>query len=732
MSSYFYKDRGRKLVASPVWDYNLSLGNADYLEGEYPQGWYYSLVSAQEYPWYGRLFRDPEFVTRYWDRWFELRKSMMATDRMMRLIDSYTSEISEAATRNFEKWNTLGTTLWPNARVWTPPAPLPGSDRNLSGASRRDSHQDEVDWMKGWLWARLDWIDDRYTAPPSFSRSGGPVNPGTSLTMSNNSGRNGTIYYTIDGSDPRSPGNTSSSVLLPSGSPLQWIIPGGPVTGWNSLNGPGNLAAWESGNAGIGYENSPDDFDGLIETPVPQRTTSLYTRFEFDIDNQNIIDGFNTLFLNIRYDDGFVAYLNGSRVAGPNAPGNPSWDSDATGSNPDSAAVNFEAFDISASLSQLRVGNNVLAIQLLNTGTTSSDLLLDPQLVGGNSGSLISPSAFPYSSRLTLNESQTINARILAPGGWGALQTESFLVGGQMASADNLVVSELNYRPGPPTPEEQSAGFDARTDFEYLEIMNISSTDIDLEGIAFTKGVNFDFNLGDVHFLAPGERVVIVSNRDAFVLRYGNRLSGTRIAGEFSNNLSNDGETIILSNASGSVIRNFTYNDVSPWPEAPDGDGLSLVLRSPASAPDHDYPPNWRSSITPDGVPGGSDSTVLTGSPLDDDDNNGLSNLVQHAFSVAGVRIIQPSASINSFTDAETPVDYMTFSYTRNLAADDVVFTVQISPDLQNWISEGDTNILPVSRVENGDGTETLTYRYTEPAAGYDQLFGRVLIQHLP
>ena len=94
--------------------------------------------------------------------------------------------------------------------------------------------------------------------------------------------------------------------------------------------------------------------------------------------------------------------------------------------------------------------------------------------------------------------------------------------------------------------------------------------------------------------------------------------------------------------------------------------------------------------------------------------------------------MIQPSASINSFTNAESPGDYMTFSYTRNLAADDVVFTVQISPDLQNWISEGDTNILPVSRIENGDGTETLTYRYTEPAAGYDQLFGRVLIQHLP
>ena len=53
-------------------------------------------------------------------------------------------------------------------------------------------------------------------------------------------------------------------------------------------------------------------------------------------------------------------------------------------------------------------------------------------------------------------------------------------------------------------------------------------------------------------------------------------------------------------------------------------------------------------------------------------------------------------------------------------------------PDLQSWISEGDEDILPVRRVENEDGTETLTYRYAEPVAGYEQLFGRVLIQHLP
>ena len=62
LSSYFHKDRGGKLVSGPVWDYNLSLGNADYNGGDNPEGWYADLVGANGYPWYQRLFADPEFV----------------------------------------------------------------------------------------------------------------------------------------------------------------------------------------------------------------------------------------------------------------------------------------------------------------------------------------------------------------------------------------------------------------------------------------------------------------------------------------------------------------------------------------------------------------------------------------------------------------------------------------------------------------------------------------------
>ena len=70
LSTYMYKDRGGKLNMGPVWDYNLSLGNADYLQGWMPTGWYYSQLSNAQYPWWRRLFEDPAFRLRYADRWF--------------------------------------------------------------------------------------------------------------------------------------------------------------------------------------------------------------------------------------------------------------------------------------------------------------------------------------------------------------------------------------------------------------------------------------------------------------------------------------------------------------------------------------------------------------------------------------------------------------------------------------------------------------------------------------
>ena len=99
------------------------------------------------------------------------------------------------------------------------------------------------------------------------------------------------------------------------------------------------------GTGKIGYGTGPG-FRDLIDTDltkqVNQGQTSLYTRIGFrnDIQDMNLFD---TMILKIRYDDGFVAYLNGVEVGRANAPLSPQWNAMATAENPDEAATYFEA-----------------------------------------------------------------------------------------------------------------------------------------------------------------------------------------------------------------------------------------------------------------------------------------------------------------------------------------------------------------------------------------------------
>jgi hypothetical protein len=52
--------------------------------------------------------------------------------------------------------------------------------------------------------ARLDWIDSQFWGTPViFNQDGGEVNSGFLLTMTRPAGKTGTIYYTLNGTDPR-------------------------------------------------------------------------------------------------------------------------------------------------------------------------------------------------------------------------------------------------------------------------------------------------------------------------------------------------------------------------------------------------------------------------------------------------------------------------------------------------------------------------------------------------
>ena len=254
----------------------------------------------------------------------------------------------------------------------------------------------------------------------------------------------------------------------------------------------------------------------------------------------------------------------------------------------------------------------------------------------------------------------------------------------------NLVVSEVMYHPSPVTPTEFAAGFNEE-DFEFIELFNAGGVPLDLGPVSFTDGITAAF----VGVLAPGARIVLVRNQDAFELRHG---TGRPVAGVYTGKLNNSGETITLSYGLSQVIRSFTYSDLAPWPAPADGDGPSLVLIAPDTNPDHTLAANWRASISPGGNPGTSDAVAFVGDPDADDDGDGLDALLEYAF---GSSDLIPGLSPVVTTFISAGEFEVTFS--RNLPAEDVVIEIELSDNLVDWSPAGAGTAL-IGWVDEGGG----------------------------
>ncbi|MDA3861480.1 MAG: CotH kinase family protein [Melioribacteraceae bacterium] len=142
-----------------------------------------------------------------------------------------------------------------------------------------------------------------------------------------------------------------------------------------------NDANWSTGQTGIGYGDNDDN------TTI-SKTTSAYLRCKFNIADVNQISG---LFLNIDFDDGFVAYLNGQEIARQNfgAIGSAVFYNILANSNHEAQLYQGylpNSYPISNNISLLQNGENVLSIEVHNVSSTSSDLTLIPFLsIGYNS-----------------------------------------------------------------------------------------------------------------------------------------------------------------------------------------------------------------------------------------------------------------------------------------------------------------------------------------------------------
>jgi len=308
-----------------------------------------------------------------------------------------------------------------------------------------------------------------------------------------------------------------------------------------------------------------------------------------------------------------------------------------------------------------------------------------------------------------------------------------------------LVVSEVHYNPLPPTGAELGASLD-NDEFEFIELMNVGTVALDLTGVRLADGITFDFTDSAITSLAPGERVLVVENTNAFEARYG---TGLPIAGEYSGKLSNSGELIRLAygdgNTAANLIRSFTYDDIAPWPADADGTGPSMVLQNPWSVPDHNIGTNWRASHSVNGQPGVIDSfnyaawravfNISPALPTDDPDRDELEHLVEYFLGTDP--LLQsfenaPTAAIETLSIGGGTDEYYVYTFQRDMNVEDLSFVIQESTGLDLWNNLGVPVLIDATPA--GDSLEILRYRSSQPVSAYTngKLFMRMQVTETP
>jgi hypothetical protein len=147
--------------------------------------------------------------------------------------------------------------------------------------------------------------------------------------------------------------------------------------GWN-MSAAFNDTTWSQGATGIGYDTG-NVFNSLILTncrsALQNVNTSLHFRQTFNVSTPS---SFAAVKLRMKYEDGFIAYVNGVEVGRANFTGTPAYNSVATAAL-NEAIVNLWT-EYTIPVSALVAGTNVLAIQGLNSSSTSSDFLILPEI----------------------------------------------------------------------------------------------------------------------------------------------------------------------------------------------------------------------------------------------------------------------------------------------------------------------------------------------------------------
>lgn len=593
-SIYMEKDVGERLRMSSLWDFDWAFTRAHYVAPgggtPYLEWWYnnpnnVNLRDTNLVPWFLRLAEDPEYLSDWHDLWAGMRSGVLSDSALDARLDALAAELQEATVRDQAKFGGI---------------PL----------------STQVSEMKSWTKGRAAWMDSELGGlPPSFSHTQGIVPAGTMLTVSKGSGQPGQIYYTLDGSDPRLPETPVTPgtpvTLTPRGSVWEYLDNGSNAgTAWRTATG-----GWNSGPAELGYGDGGEN-TLVARGPFGARYITTYFRREIAIPTLADFSGFRVF---LKRDDGAVVYVNGVEVVRSNLPAFPApIDYLTPASSPVLAADEDTFFEFTIGTEAFVTGANVIAVEVHQDGPGASDLSFDLELIGisggaGDSGGP-SPEAVTAPNPIPLEGIVKVTARSYDGTNWSPVAHATYIVGGELAAAGNLAVSEIYYHPRPAEPafgEEESA----EGGFEFVEITNISSTALNLAGVSLTNGIDVLLPADTVIPIGPGARAVLVDDTSAFRSRFGTE---PVILGNYSGALGNGGDTLELRAADGSLIESITYGDSSPWPTRADGAGSSLERNNLASGASDAA--NWNPSVEVDGSPGiagaGSDGRIVVNEVL--------------------------------------------------------------------------------------------------------------------
>jgi len=336
----------------------------------------------------------------------------------------------------------------------------------------------------------------------------------------------------------------------------------------------------------------------------------------------------------------------------------------------------------------------------------------------------------------------TFRARATSPKGGEGLNVEGDYNGqistrGETIELLNSSAAVVDTLTAPSTPSDQQEFLRitelhyAPTEgklFEFIELKNIGASPLSLTGVNFSNGVTLTLSSN----LAPGAYGIVVADPANF--------PGLNVLGTYTGSLNNGGEQLTLRDSAGENILSFNF-DGDWFPPAREG-GYSIdILNDTADWSTWDLQSSWALSCDIGGSPalpnpephsnsyGGWSAQFFSADELADPaisaadadaSGDGIPNLIKYALG------LDPRTnSQNGLPSVGLDGDFATITFQRLKKTADLTLTVESSSDLNNWAAGS----VQISTTDNGDGTESVTFRTTAPSVAEPRQFLRLKIE---